>query len=51
MFSLPDLLPGWDTLPQTDTLDAAPRMTLRVAIAIFTTELEMQVYQVQGVLF
>lgn len=51
MFSQPDLLPGWDTWPQTDMLDGAPRLILRVALAVFTTELEMQVNQVQGELF
>lgn len=48
MSSLPELLPGWDTRPQTDMLDGAPRLILRVSLAVFTTEPEMQVYQVGG---
>ena len=48
MSSLPDLLPGWDTQPQTDMLDGVPRLILRVSLAVFTTEPEMKVYQVRG---
>lgn len=37
--------------PDRHTLDGALRLILRVALAVFATELEMQVYQVQGELF